>query len=129
MRNIYGERWKKIPETIPASNTNGQGGQIYHPAQIYEVSDRGRVRNKITKQLLSIRNKKGYSVVTIRGRYENPINKNTWRMQISAPISLSVGRLVAATYIFGNDLKPWYVIKHIDGNCYNNSLDNLDIKY
>ena len=68
MRNIYGERWKKIPETIPASNTNGKGGQIYHPAQIYEVSDRGRVRNKITKQLLSIRDKKGYSVVTIRGR-------------------------------------------------------------
>lgn len=130
MKNIWGERWKRIPETIQACSNNGHSSRItYHPDQIYEVSDRGRVRNRITKQILSVRDRNGYSQVTIQGRYEYHFMNENWRTSLSKPITLSVGRLVAATYIFGNNLKSWYIVKHLDKNPHNNSLENLDIKY
>ena len=55
--------------------------------------------------------KGGYLTVTITGR------------------SYRIHRLVAAAFIYGCDLKPWYIVRHLDGNSANNCLENLDIKY
>lgn len=127
---FYGERWKRIPETIDASCNNGHCSKVtYHPCQYYEVSDRGRVRNKLTKHIMSVRDNNGSSVVTIYGRYERHLMSENWKTKDKQPMTLSIARLVAATFIYGNHLKAWYVVKHLDGNSHNNSLDNLDIKY
>ena len=133
MKNYYyrSERWKPIPKTIYPCTNNGLGNAtIYHPNPIYEVSNLGRVRNKNTKQILSVRNYKGYSQVTVRGKYElNWCDDHNWFLKNSRSMSLSVGRLVAAAFIFGDDLKKWYIVRHIDGNSANNCLENLDVKY
>jgi hypothetical protein len=42
---------------------------------------------------------------------------------------MSVARLVAAAFIYGEDMKPWYSVRHIDKNPNNNCLENLDVKY
>lgn len=131
INRYYGERWKTIPKSICPCTNNGYGnGVIYHPNQIYEVSNYGRVRNKHTKQLLTIRDYKGCSKVTIRGRYELTWrDDHNWFLKESKPINLTISRLVVATFIYGCDLKPWYIVRHLDGNSANNCLENLDIKY
>lgn len=133
MRHSYSrsERWKPIPTTIYPCSNNGQGNcTIYHPSPIYEVSDLGRVRNKNTKELLSIRDYKGNSKVTVRGKYEmRYVDDHDWFLKRTQSINITVSRLVAAAFIYGNDMKPWYSVRHIDGNSANNCLENLDVKY
>lgn len=128
------EYWKDIPEVIPAAKTNNwNSNMIYHINPIYQVSSNGRVRNKYTGRILSVREYNGYSQVTLTGQYEPSwmaaTQNKMWMNQKMRPISLSVGRLVAAAFLTGEGLQPWFIVKHMDKDPHNNCLENIDIKY
>lgn len=131
MYHYRSERWKRVPTTIYPCTNNGLGNcKIYHPLDIYEVSNYGRVRNRKTKNLLSVRDYKTFSQVTLRGHYEATWKDNhNWWLGRTRSISMSVARLVAIAFIYGEDMKPWYSVRHIDKNPNNNCLENLDVKY
>lgn len=78
---------------------------------MYDVSDRGRVRNRNTGRILRAgKNPKGYSIVSLYTDGKSHTQK--------------VHRLVAEAYC----LNPYRSreINHIDGNKDNNSADNLE---
>jgi hypothetical protein len=72
----------------------------------YEISDRGRVKNKITGKIL-----KGWKNSTNYVHVE--LNKK----------QLKVHRLVALNFLDNPDNKP--LVDHIDGDLQNNRLENL----
>lgn len=77
---------------------------------MYEVSDRGEVRSKVTKRLKSLRiSKRGYLRVTLY-----PSGK-----------TYTVHRLVAENHLKG-DFKIGLTVNHINGNKLDNSVENLE---
>lgn len=76
----------------------------------YEVSNKGRVRNKKTGRILK-------PSIDSRGYETLKISKDGKR------VTMRVGKLVADTYISKDPQKP--NIKYIDGNKHNNIPDNL----
>lgn len=74
----------------------------------YEVSDQGEVRNKATKSKIQPHISKGYIRLRIRHR----------------KFSFLLHRLVLVTFKPIPNHKK-YVVNHIDGNPFNNSLKNL----
>ena len=76
----------------------------------YEISDRGRVRNKKTNSIMIPGiSKQGYLHVGLR---KNGVRKNVY-----------IHRLVASSFLGKNDD---LVVNHKDGNKSNNSLENLE---
>ena len=76
--------------------------------ETYEVSDFGRIRNKITKNMLNPSVKKsGYSTVVLYGPKKHQV--------------FFVHRLVAKAFIQNEKVQ----VDHIDGNRQNNVLNNL----
>lgn len=87
--------------------------EIWKPTQYnnYEVSNKGRVRNKTTKLILSpCKNKQGYLQVGI--------------MDNGHHISRRIHRLVAIAFIKNPFNKE--TVNHKDGNKLNNNADNLE---
>lgn len=76
----------------------------------YEISNKGNIRNKTTKQILKpTKDKKGYLIINIQknGKGENK----------------RVHRLVAQEFIENQSNKP--IVDHIDNNRSNNNVENL----
>jgi hypothetical protein len=92
------EKWKIIP-----INTN------------YEASTFGRIRNiKMKNVLTPFKYKSGYLGVGLRGMYENPLQRKTFKLHY----------LIAITYLSNPENKQ--TINHIDKNRENNKLSNLE---
>lgn len=86
---------------------NDEKWAIIHNHPNYEISDRGRVKNKKTGRILRQQtNQKGYLVLQIDGKNER------------------VNRLVADAFYDGDNGK--LDVDHVDGNKQNNNISNLE---
>ena len=114
-----GESWEDIP---------GYEG-------IYQASDYGRIRSVDGKQTMT----SFHGVRTWKGRiikYKSDNPKTGWRVSLykgGKPKDYLVARLVAMTFLgkpddFGNNINTAdrITVNHIDGNRFNNRLDNLE---
>lgn len=81
----------------------------------YEVSNKGNVRNAVTKQILSKR-------LTTNGYYR--VNVRLGNVKREKPSVRNVHRLVAMTFIDNPNNYP--CVNHIDGNKLNNDTSNLE---
>ena len=77
-----------------------------------EVSNKGRVRNKITGNILSQQIKNNYY-------YYNTVIDEKWK-------SFRVNRLVAILYVKNPKPKRYNKVNHLDGNKLNNHYNNLE---
>ncbi len=91
---IEGEIWKDIKDF-----------------DLYQISNKGRVKNKITNTLLKLKNNLGYHKVTLNISKEKKIK------------GFAVHRLVAEAFIPNPENKT--TVDHIDRNPSNNNLENL----
>nr|QBK92181.1 MAG: HNH endonuclease [Pithovirus LCPAC304] len=78
----------------------------------YQISDEGQVRNKRTGKILK-QSKNGYLTVSLRGPYMKNYARRTHV-------------LVAQTFIVNPDPKNQTIVNHIDGDKFNNNVNNLE---
>lgn len=87
---------------------------IFSWEDLYEIDDKGNVRNKLTNKIKSWDiNSSGYARVTLYNKYHNPSRKRYF-----------VHRLVAETFI--NNFTNMSEVNHKDSDKLNNSVSNLE---
>lgn len=110
--NDYMEGYKKynIDEYLDFIKT--EQWMVYPDIPQYEVSNKGRIRNRKTKRIMSTTiNNKGYETIAITR------NNNVYNMRVH--------RMVAKTF-HNNEYRDGLDVNHIDGNKLNNKVDNLE---
>lgn len=95
------------------SKAKGKKGELWKDIKgyegLYQVSNLGRIKNKRTSRKISLRRERYLSVYL----YKNGVRKYE-----------KVHRLVAITFIPNTNKKSQ--VNHIDGNRYNNVVENLE---
>lgn len=112
--NINNLEWVKMLICTDNQKIDKIEGEIWKDIKnfdLYQVSNKGRVKNKITDTLIKHQNPQGYNIITLN------ISKQ------KKTKGFLVHRLVAEAFILNPENKT--TIDHIDRNPSNNNLENL----
>lgn len=111
--------WKSIAESIPVFG--GYTGQKYFIKPIYEVSDKGEIRNKNTKKVLSQNISGGIKTITLSVKC-----LTNYGYKYENRYKMSVSRIVYQTF-YGHLLNENCRVGHKDKNNNNCNSNNLYI--